>query len=57
VVRWHPAAEPERDASWPPEEKVAMNNAVQKLQAAGAPSTARSPRTRSSFSPSAPRPR
>jgi hypothetical protein len=36
VVRWHPDAEAERDASWPPEEKVAMNHAVEKLQAAGA---------------------
>ncbi len=36
VVRWHPDAEAERDASWPPAEKVAVNNAVQKLQAAGA---------------------
>jgi hypothetical protein len=36
VVRWHPAAEAERDASWPPQEQVAMFNAVEKLQAAGA---------------------
>lgn len=35
VVRWHPDAAAERDASWPPEEKVAMEHAVQKLQAAG----------------------
>jgi len=35
TVRWHPAAAAERDASWPPAEKAAMNNAVQKLQAAG----------------------
>lgn len=35
VVRWHPSAAAERDASWPPEEKVAMEHAVQKLQAAG----------------------
>jgi hypothetical protein len=32
---WHPAADAERDASWPPEEKVAMLHAVQKLEAAG----------------------
>ena len=32
---WHPAADVERDASWPPEEKVAMLHAVQKLEAAG----------------------
>jgi hypothetical protein len=30
---WHPAADAERDASWPPEEKVAMLHAVQKLEA------------------------
>ena len=35
VVRWHPDAAKERDASWPPEEKVAMEHAVEKLQAAG----------------------
>jgi hypothetical protein len=35
VVRWHPAAAQERDASWPPEEKVAMQHAVEKLIAAG----------------------
>lgn len=35
VVRWHPGAEPERDASWPPGEKVAMEHAVEKLKAAG----------------------
>lgn len=35
VVKWHPDAAAERDASWPPEEKVAMEHAVQKLQAAG----------------------
>lgn len=35
VVRWHPDAAAERDASWPPDEKVAMEHAVQKLQAAG----------------------
>jgi hypothetical protein len=28
---WHPAADAERDASWPPEEKVAMLHAVEKL--------------------------
>jgi hypothetical protein len=32
---WHPAADAERDASWPPAEKVAMLHAVQKLEAAG----------------------
>jgi hypothetical protein len=32
---WHPATDAERDASWPPEEKVAMLHAVQKLEAAG----------------------
>ena len=26
---WHPSADAERDASWPPEEKVAMLHAVQ----------------------------
>src|ERR1700683_1224291 len=31
---WHPAADAERDASCPPEEKVAMLHAVQKLAAA-----------------------
>jgi hypothetical protein len=35
VVRWHPDADAERDASWPAQEKVAMLNAVQKLEAAG----------------------
>jgi hypothetical protein len=35
VVRWHPEAATERDASWPPEEKVAMQHAVEKLAAAG----------------------
>jgi hypothetical protein len=32
---WHPQAEAERDASWPPEEMVAMLHAVQKLEALG----------------------
>jgi hypothetical protein len=32
---WHPEAEAERDASWPPEETVAMLHAVQKLEAMG----------------------
>jgi hypothetical protein len=32
---WHPAADAERDASWPPEEKVAMLHAVEKLEAVG----------------------
>jgi len=35
VVRWHPRAEIERDASWPAGEKVAMAHAVEKLKAAG----------------------
>jgi hypothetical protein len=35
VVRWHPEAVSERDASWPPNEKVAMEHAVEKLKAAG----------------------
>jgi hypothetical protein len=35
-VRWHPDATAERDASWPPDEKVAMFHAVEKLVAAGA---------------------
>lgn len=35
VVLWHPEAAAERDASWPPEEKVAMEHAVEKLKAAG----------------------
>jgi hypothetical protein len=35
VVRWHPEAETERNASWPAAEKVAMEHAVEKLQAAG----------------------
>lgn len=35
VVLWHPEAAGERDASWPPEEKVAMEHAVEKLKAAG----------------------
>jgi hypothetical protein len=35
VVRWHPDADAERDASWPAGEKVAMFHAVEKLQAAG----------------------
>lgn len=36
VVRWHPDADAERNASWPEGEKVAMWNAVDKLKAAGA---------------------
>jgi hypothetical protein len=36
VVLWHPEAAAERDASWPPEEKVAMEHAMEKLKAAGA---------------------
>lgn len=35
LVRWHPQAEPERDASWPPREKVAIVHAVKKLEAEG----------------------
>jgi hypothetical protein len=35
VAIWHPGADAERDASWPPAEKVAMLHAVQKLEAAG----------------------
>lgn len=35
IVRWHPDADAERDASWPAQEKVAMLNAAQKLEAAG----------------------
>lgn len=32
---WHPEADAERDASWPPAEQAAMLHAVQKLEAAG----------------------
>jgi len=35
VVRWHPDADGERDASWPAREQVAMRHAVEKLEAAG----------------------
>lgn len=35
VARWHPAADAERDASWPAGEKVAMLNAAHKLEATG----------------------
>jgi hypothetical protein len=35
VVVWHPEADVERERSWPPKEKAAMFNAVQKLEAAG----------------------
>lgn len=35
IVRWHPDAEAERDASWPTSEKVAMAHCVEKLQAVG----------------------
>ena len=35
VVRWHPEADAERDASWPPGEKVAMFHSVEKLEAVG----------------------
>ena len=34
-VRWHPEADAERDASWPPGEKVAMFHSVEKLEAVG----------------------
>lgn len=34
-VRWHPDAAAERDASWPASEKVAINNAIDKLVATG----------------------
>lgn len=36
VVRWHPEADAERDASWPPRERVAILHAAQKLEAEGA---------------------
>jgi hypothetical protein len=32
---WHSSADAERDASWPPDEKVPMLHAVEKLEAAG----------------------
>ncbi len=35
VVRWHPDAAAERDASWPPEEHAAIFHAAQKLEAEG----------------------
>ena len=35
VVRWHPEAVGERDASWPPREQTAIFHAVQKLEAEG----------------------
>jgi hypothetical protein len=35
VVAWHPDADRERDASWPADERVAMINAVQKLEVDG----------------------
>lgn len=35
IVRWHPEAASERDTAWPPEEKVAMQHAVDKLKAVG----------------------
>jgi hypothetical protein len=34
-VLWHPEADAERDTSWPEGEKVAMWNAVAKLEAGG----------------------
>jgi Phage derived protein Gp49-like (DUF891) len=36
VVRWHPEAASERDASWPPGEQVAILHAAQKLESEGA---------------------
>ncbi len=36
MVRWHPEAVAERDASWPPREQVAILHAAQKLEAEGA---------------------
>ena len=35
VVRWHPLAESERDASWPAGERVAIVHAAEKLEAEG----------------------
>ena len=35
VVRWHPDAVDERDASWPAREQVALLHAAQKLEAVG----------------------
>ena len=35
VVRWHPEADAERDASWPAGEKVAIFHSVEKLEALG----------------------
>lgn len=35
LVLWHPEADAERERSWPPKEKAAMLNAVQKLEAGG----------------------
>jgi hypothetical protein len=35
VVRWHPDAAAERDASWPPDEQAAIFHAAQKLEAEG----------------------
>lgn len=35
IVRWHPEAEDERDASWPAAEIVAIQHAADKLQALG----------------------
>jgi len=35
VVRWHPLAELERDASWPVPERVAIVHAAEKLEAEG----------------------
>jgi hypothetical protein len=35
LVRWHPDAAAERDASWPPGEHAAIFHAAQKLEAEG----------------------
>lgn len=35
VVRWHPGAEAEREASWPAGEKVAIQHAIEKLRQIG----------------------
>lgn len=35
IVRWHPEAASERGTAWPPREKVAMQHAVDKLEAVG----------------------
>lgn len=35
LVRWHPLADVERDASWPAPERVAIMHATEKLEAEG----------------------